>query len=53
MIPDFQTAMRPALLAIDGDEPKSHSQIRDSVATVLGVTYEERLLIIDEEVFDS
>ena len=29
--------MRPALVAIDGDEPKSHAQIRDSVAAALGV----------------
>ncbi len=45
-IPDFQTAMRPALVAIDGDEPKSHAQIRDSVAAALGVTDEERQLLI-------
>lgn len=41
-VPDFQTAMRPALVAIDGDEPKSHAQIRDAVAAALGVTDEER-----------
>ena len=45
-IPDFQTAMRPALVAIDGDDPKSHAQIRDAVAATLGVTDEERLLMI-------
>ena len=45
-IPDFQTAMRPTLVAIDGDEPKSHAQIRDSVAAALGVTDEERQLMI-------
>lgn len=38
--------MRPALVAIDGDEPKSHAQIRDSVAAALGVSDEERLLMI-------
>ncbi len=45
-IPDFQTAMRPALAAIEGDEPKSHAQIRDSVADALGVSDEERQLMI-------
>lgn len=45
-IPDFQTAMRPALVAVDGDEPRSHAQIRDSVAAALGVTDAERLLMI-------
>lgn len=45
-IPDFQTAMRPALVAIEGDEPKSHAQIRDSVAAALGVTDAERLQMI-------
>ena len=45
-IPDFQTAMRPTLVAIDGDEPKSHAQIRDSVAAALGVTDEERQQMI-------
>jgi len=30
-IPDFQTLMRPVLVAIQGDEPKSHAQIRDIV----------------------
>lgn len=35
-ISDFKTAMRPALVAIDGDEPKSHTQIRDSVAAAIG-----------------
>lgn len=38
--------MRPALVAIDGDEPKSHAQIRDAVAAALGVTDQERLLMI-------
>ena len=45
-IPDFQTAMRPALVAIDGDDPKSHAQIRDAVAVALGVSDQERLLMI-------
>lgn len=38
-IPDCQTAMRPALVAIEGDDPKSsHAQIRDSVASALKVS---------------
>lgn len=45
-IPDFQTAMRPALVAIDGTEAKSHAQIRDGVAAALGVTDEERQQMI-------
>lgn len=45
-IPDFQTAMRPTMVALDGDEPKSHAQIRDSVAAALGVTDEERKMMI-------
>ena len=34
--------MRAVLVAIDGDEPRSHAQIRDVVAPALGVTDEER-----------
>ncbi len=33
-IPDFQTMMRPVLVAIEGDEPQSTAQIRDMIATV-------------------
>jgi restriction system protein len=45
-IPDFQTLMRPVLVAIDGDEPKSHAQIRDIVAPALGVTDEDRQVML-------
>ncbi len=45
-IPDFQTLMRPVLVAIDGDEPKSNAQIRDIVAPVLGVTDEDRQVML-------
>lgn len=45
-IPDFQTLMRPVLVAVDGDEPKSHAQIRDIVAPVLGVSDEDRLVML-------
>jgi restriction system protein len=38
--------MRPSLVAVDGGDPKSHAQIRDSVAAVPGVTDEERKLLI-------
>jgi restriction system protein len=41
-IPDFQTLMRPVLVAIDGGEPKSQAQIRDIVATALNVSDEDR-----------
>ncbi len=45
-IPDFQTALRPAVVAIEGDDPKSNAQIRDSVATALKVSDDERKLLI-------
>lgn len=45
-IPDFQTAMRPALVAIDNDKPKSKAQISDSAAAAMGVTDQERLPVI-------
>lgn len=41
-IPDFQTLMRPVLVAIDGGEPKSQAQIRDIVATALNMSDEDR-----------
>ncbi|MCX5044674.1 winged helix-turn-helix domain-containing protein [Aldersonia sp. NBC_00410] len=45
-IPDFQTLMRPVLVAVDGPTPKSHAQIRDVVAPVLGVTDEDRQVML-------
>jgi restriction system protein len=45
-IPDFQTLMRPVLVAIDGDEPKSQAQIRDIVAPALGVSDEDRQVML-------
>ena len=45
-IPDFQTLMRPVLVAIEGDEPKSNSQIRDIVAPVLNVSDEDRQVML-------
>jgi restriction system protein len=45
-IPDFQTLMRPVLVAIQGDEPKSHAQIRDVVATALKVSDEDRQVML-------
>lgn len=45
-IPDFQTAMRPALVAIDGDEPKSPPKNGTARPAVLGVSDKERLLMI-------
>ena len=45
-IPDFQTMMRPVLVAIEGDEPQSTAQIRDMVATVLNISDEERLVML-------
>lgn len=38
--------MRPVLVAIEGDEPKSHGQIRDIVAPALGVTDEDRQVML-------
>lgn len=38
--------MRPVLVAIEGDEPKSHAQIRDSVAPVLNVSDEDRKVML-------
>jgi restriction system protein len=40
-VPDFQTLMRPVLVAIQGSEPKSQAQIRDTVAQSLGVSDED------------
>jgi restriction system protein len=37
-VPDFQTIMRPALLALDGDRPVPVQEIRSSVATALDVS---------------
>jgi restriction system protein len=45
-IPDFQTLMRPVLVAIQGDEPKSTGQIRDTVATALNVSDEDRQVLL-------
>jgi restriction system protein len=45
-IPDFQTLMRPVLIAIQGDEPKSPAQIRDIVAPALGVSDEDRKVML-------
>lgn len=45
-IPDFQTLMRPVLVAIHGDEPKSHAQIRDIVAAALDVSDEDRQVML-------
>jgi restriction system protein len=45
-VPDFQTLMRPVLVAIDGSEPKSNAEIRDVVGPVLGVTDDDRLLML-------
>ena len=38
--------MRPVLVAIQGDEPKSHAQIRDTVATALNVSNEDRQVML-------
>jgi len=45
-IPDFQTLMRPVLVAIEGDEPKSRKQIRDIVASALNVSDEDRQVML-------
>jgi restriction system protein len=45
-IPDFQTMMRPVLVAIEGDEPQSTAQIRDMTATVLNISDEDRLVML-------
>ena len=45
-IPDFQTLMRPVLVAVDGEVPKSYAQIRDLVAPVLGVSDEDRQVML-------
>lgn len=38
--------MRPVLVAIQGDEPKSHAQIRDTVAPALDVSNEDRQVML-------
>jgi restriction system protein len=45
-IPDFQTLMRPVLVAIEGVEPKSPAQIRDEVASALHVSDEDRQVML-------
>jgi restriction system protein len=45
-VPDFQTLMRPVLVALQGDEPKSHAQIRDAVAAALNVSDEDRQVML-------
>jgi restriction system protein len=45
-IPDFQTMMRPVLVSLDGDEPRSTSQIRDEIATALNISDEDRLVML-------
>jgi hypothetical protein len=45
-IPDFQTLMRPVLVAPQGDEPKSLPQIREAVAESLDVSEEDRLVML-------
>jgi restriction system protein len=45
-IPDFQTLMRPVLAALDGAVPRSNAEIRDIVAPVLGVTDEDRQVML-------
>src|SRR6202012_2146390 len=42
----FQTLMRPVLVAIGGGEPKSQAQIRDIVASALGVSDEDRQVML-------
>jgi len=38
--------MRPVLVAIDGDEPRSTAQIRDEIATTLNISNEDRLVML-------
>lgn len=45
-IPDFQTMMRPVLIAVEGDEPKSQAQVRECVAEALAVSDEDRLVML-------
>jgi len=45
-IPDFQTAMRPVLIATAADEPQSYAQIRDHVAAALDVSDAERQVML-------
>lgn len=55
-IPDFQTMMRPVLVAVDGTEPKSAAEIRDIVAPALGVSDEDRQVMLasgNEPVFTN
>jgi restriction system protein len=48
-IPDFQTLMRPVLVAIDGAAPKSQAQIRDIVAPALGVSDADRQVMLPSD----
>lgn len=41
-VPDFQTVMRPILLALDDGQAHTIQQIREAVATELGVTEDDQ-----------
>lgn len=48
--------MRPVLVAIQGDEPKSHAQIRDAVAAAMNISDEDRQVMLPsgkQEVFTN
>ena len=45
-VPDFQTIMRPALVALEGGEPRSLQEIRGSVAHALGVDEKDQAQLL-------
>ena len=45
-VPDYQTLMRPALVATDANEPQGQPQIRDTVAAAMNLTDEDRQVLL-------
>ncbi|MGZ6816359.1 MAG: restriction endonuclease [Mycobacteriaceae bacterium] len=45
-VPDFQTIMRPTLVALDGGQPLTLQQIRSSVAEALQVDEQDQALLL-------
>jgi len=45
-VPDFQSMMRPTLVALSDGQARSQSQLRDLLAEAMGVTADERELLL-------
>ena len=45
-VPDFQTLMRPCLVAHEDRQPHTSGDLRDRLADQLGVTAEDRAVLL-------